>query len=267
VAAARLGADAALIAPLGDGAGQDAVGDRIVARLTREGVDCAGSVRVAGARSPISAILVDASGERLIVNDRDERLSEAEIATPEAAAAGCDAIMADNRFARFVLPLCSAGRRRGIPVVLDGDRPTDASDALLTACSHIVFAADGLRATAGTVDLEAALRAIAAKTDAFLAVTDGPRGVLWLEAGVARHLPAFPVDAIDTLGAGDVFHGAFALRLAEGCDEVGALRFAAAAAAIKCTRFGGIGGAPDRAETKRFLAERALAAGFTSQSA
>jgi sugar/nucleoside kinase (ribokinase family) len=261
VALARLGAAASLAAPLGDGAGADPVGDRILARLAAAGVDCGPCVRVAGARSPISAILVDAAGERLIVNDRDERLSQARLADADTLTRGCDAMLADNRFASFVLPLCRAARERGLPVVLDGDRPTVASEPLLTVCTHVVFAADGLRATAATDDLEMGLREIAQRSAAFLAVTDGANGVLWLERGVPRRLPAFAVEAVDTLGAGDVFHGAFALALAEGRGEVEALVFASAAAAIKCTRFGGIAGAPGRAETEELLAARAQAVG------
>ena len=57
-------------------------------------------------------------------------------------------------------------------------------------------------------------------------------------------MPVFKVDAVDTLAAGDVFHAGFALALAEGRDEVAAMRFGAAAAALKCTRFGGSMGAP-----------------------
>ena len=70
-------------------------------------------------------------------------------------------------------------------------------------------------------------------------------------------MSAFPIQPIDTLAAGDVFHGAFALALAEGRGETEAMRFAAAAAAIKCTRFGGITGAPGRAEAEAFLAAHA----------
>ena len=260
VAVARLGGVASLAAPLGDGDGADLVGDCIVAGLVRERVDCSPCARVPGTRSPISAIIVDSSGERLIVNDRDERLSDARVAEPDALVATCDAILADNRFANFVLPVCGAGRRRGLPVILDGDRPTVATDELLTACTHIVFAADGLRATAATDDLEAALREIARRTNSFLAVTDGERGVQWLEGNILRHLPAFAVDVVDTLGAGDVFHGAFALALAEGRDETGAMLFASAAAAVKCTRFGGIAGAPGREEIDQLLADRVPAA-------
>jgi sulfofructose kinase len=117
-----------------------------------------------------------------------------------------------------------------------------------------VFSAEGLRATAGRHDLVEGLRALAGATPAWLCVTDGPNGAWWLEGATIRHCPAFPVVAVDTLGAGDVFHGAFVLRLAEGADVESAVRFSAAAAAIKCTRFGGRAGAPSRPEVEAFLA-------------
>jgi sulfofructose kinase len=91
------------------------------------------------------------------------------------------------------------------------------------------------------------------RTEAELAVTDGPNGVLWQDAHIVRHIPAWPVAAVDTLGAGDVFHGACVVALGEGHDFEHALRFAAAAAALKCRHFGGISGAPSRAETDAFL--------------
>jgi sulfofructose kinase len=69
-------------------------------------------------------------------------------------------------------------------------------------------------------------------------------------------LPVFAIDAVDTLGAGDAFHGGFALALAEGRGEVEAMRFGAAVAGIKCSRIGGSAGAPTRAEVEGFLARR-----------
>jgi sugar/nucleoside kinase (ribokinase family) len=67
------------------------------------------------------------------------------------------------------------------------------------------------------------------------------------------HLPAFPVVAVETLGAGDTFHGAYALALAEGVGVAEALRFAAAAAALRCTRSGGRAALPSRAEVMALL--------------
>jgi sulfofructose kinase len=87
-----------------------------------------------------------------------------------------------------------------------------------------------------------------------VAVTDGANGAHWRQGGGIRHRPAFAVNSVDTLAAGDVFHGGFALALAEGQDEAESMRFASAAAALKCTRFGGIAGAPGRAEVEQLLA-------------
>jgi sulfofructose kinase len=91
----------------------------------------------------------------------------------------------------------------------------------------------------------------------FVAVTDGAHGAMWLDlkgrGSTVRHQPAFAIEVADTLAAGDVFHAGFALRLAEGHEEADALRFASAAAALKCTRFGGIVGTPVRTEVEQLL--------------
>lgn len=253
VAIARLGGAAVLASALGGPAGDDAVGDRILALLENENVDCAACVRIAGARSSISAIMVDQRGERTIVNHRDDQLAGARIGDPVALASSADVVLADNRFPELVVPICRAARGCQRPVVLDFDQPTRETDALLTISSHVVFSAEGLRATAACQDLAAALAHIRDRTDAFLAVTDGANDVIFLRGTQREHLPTFAVGAIDTLGAGDVFHGAFALALAEGDDEIGALRFAAAAAALKCARFGGISSAPRRHEVEALL--------------
>ena len=100
---------------------------------------------------------------------------------------------------------------------------------------------------------DAALMRMAPRTDAFLAVSDGPSPIHYIAHGSLRTVPVFCVEAIDTLAAGDVFHAGFALALAEGCDEVTALRFGSAAAGLKCTRFGGSMGAPARAEVEALL--------------
>lgn len=255
IAIARLGGTARLAAPLGGPPGQDPATEQILAGLANEGVETGGCLRMDGATAPLSAVLVDASGERIIVNYRDERLAAARVADPAALVAGVDAVVADNRLPEFILPICRAARARNVPVVLDADKPTSRSDELLTAASHVVFSAEGLRATANSDDFEAGLRRVAAATSAFLAATDGPNDMLWLEAGRCLRLPVFTVAAVDTLAAGDVFHGAFALALAEGMPEARAMRFAAATAALKCTRFGGIAGAPQRRDVTEFLAK------------
>jgi sulfofructose kinase len=252
VVVARLGARTAFAAPLGD----DANGDRLLALMAREGIDCSACPRVAGVPTPISAICIDARGERAIVNFRDDRLAVVQPADPAALVAGFDAVLIDNRFPEFVMPICEAARARNIPVVIDADEPRRQSNALLPVVSHVIFSAEGLRATAGMEDLPRALAQAREMAFGFVAVTDGTNGAYWLDGPTVRHVPAFRVDAVDTLGAGDTFHGAFALTLAAGESEAEAMRFAAAAAAVKCTRFGGITVAPTRAEVDAFLAKR-----------
>jgi sulfofructose kinase len=253
VAIARLGGKACFAAPLGD----DAVGDRLIESLQREGVECVGCVRVPGARTPVSAIFVDARGDRTIANYRDHRLNDARADDPDLLVGAVDAVVADNRFPDFVLPICRAAMARRIPVVIDADKADDHRQPLFKAATHVIFSAQGLRGTARTDDLRLGLAQIGTLTDAFLAVTDGPRPVLWYDRShaVIREAPVFAVKAVDTLGAGDVFHGAFALTFVEGRGVEEALRFAAAAAGLKCARFGGSAVAPRRDEVDALLAQ------------
>lgn len=253
VAARRLGASVRLVCPLGD----DMVGAMIARDLAAEGIDLAAIV-IAGGHSPVTAAIVEADGERTVLSWRTPGGPPPPIPDPDGLAAGSDAVLADDRFLDFVAPLLAAARRRGRPAVLDGDRADGLPPAALAMPSHAILSAACLAATTGLGDPADGLRAAARMTDAFLAVTLGARGVVWLDrAGAIRHLHAPAIAAVDTLGAGDVFHGAFALALAEGRSEAEALGFATVAAALKCRRFGGRAGAPTRAELDAFLQDPA----------
>jgi sulfofructose kinase len=255
VAIARLGGRASMAGPLGGPAGQDSNGDRVLAALNRENVDTAACHRVSGLATALSAIFVNARGDRTIVTYRDQRVAAVVPDDPETIVASANLVLADNRYPDFARPICEAARRRGIPVVLDGDKPTKESDALFRIASHVVFSSECLKATTGVGDLSDGLSRIARHTDAFLAVSNGPDDILFLEKGAIRRVPVFAIRAVDTLGAGDALHGGFALALAEGRSEADALRFGAAVAGIKCTRIGGSAGTPKRAEVEAFLAE------------
>ena len=252
VAVARLGGIARFAGPVGT---DDASG-RILEGLAHAGVDVSGVERVDGGSVSVSGIFIDGAGEKMVATRRGERLAGARPQHPRSLVADIDVVMADNRFPDFVQPICEAARARGIPVIVDGDRATPLDDPLFAIATHVVFSSEALSASTGRSDLAAALTAAAAVIRGFLAVTNGPDEVLWMDAGAVRAMPVFAVDAIDTLGAGDTFHGAFALALAEGREAIAAMRFAAAAAAVKCTRFGGISGTPSRAEVEAFLASR-----------
>jgi sugar/nucleoside kinase (ribokinase family) len=255
VAIARLGGRAKLAGPLGGPAGADDNGDRVLAALAREHVDTGACQRVDGLATALSAIFIDDRGDRTIVTYRDQRIAAVTPNDPLALTADADLVLADNRYPQFVRPVCEAARARKLRIVIDADKPTVEDDPLFRLASHVVFSAECLTATSGTGDFGEGLRRIARHTGAFLAVSNGPNDILYLEAGSLRRVPVFAIHAVDTLGAGDALHGGFALALAEGQSEVAALRFGAAVAGLKCTRFGGSAGAPIRAEVETFLAE------------
>jgi len=255
VAIARLGGRAAMAGPLGGPAGQDSNGDRVLAALNRENVDTSACHRVDGLATALSAIFVNGHGDRTIVTYRDRRVAAVVPDNPDTIVASADLVLADNRYPDFARPICEAARRLGISVVLDGDKPTKEDDPLFRIATHVVFSSECLKATTGRSDLSEGLNRIAHHTDAFLAVSNGPADILYLEEGSIRRVPVFAIRAVDTLGAGDALHGGFALALAEGRSEADALRFGAAVAGIKCTRIGGSAGTPKRAEVEAFLAQ------------
>lgn len=249
VTVARLGGASLLATAIGD----DAIGDTILADLEAEGIHCRHICRVPGATSPISAVFVDAAGERLVMNYKDPGLPEGRAFVPDDLT-GVDAVMCDVRWQDGSALLLAKAASAGIPGVLDADRAPVASDALRHA-SHIAFSAPALREMTGTARAEDGLRQVSAETTGELSVTDGENGVHWLDGDTVRHQPAFDVDVVDTLGAGDVFHGALALGLAEGLSGSKLYRFATAAAAVKCTRFGGRLGIPNRADVDALMKE------------
>ena len=252
VAVARLGGEALLAARTG----RDQIGDMIVAGLEAEGVDCTLVRRIEGGRSSFSSIYVDASGERQIVNFRDMKLSFDAAWLAGTLPPELDAILADTRWPQGAAIAMAAARNRGIPGILDAEAPVREAQEALGLASHIAFSAQGLRDYSGKADLDAALMAVRARTGAWVCVTDGDRGVAFIEEGAIARVPAYPVHVVDTLGAGDVWHGAFALGLGEGRSEREAIRRANAVAALKCTRFGGRTGTPSRAEVEAFMEER-----------
>jgi len=251
VAIARLGGRVAFAGPLGGS--DDQVSNRIVTDLTAEGIDCSGVVRIDGGTASVSLILIDAQGEKTIATRRGVKLGNVLPGDAARLVADVDAVLADNRFPDFVTAVCRAAHARKIPIVIDLDMATSPDDPLLKLGSHVVASAEALHGTTGVSDYGAGLQRLAEHVSGFLAITDGPNGVYWLDSGSLMHMPAFKVQAIDSLAAGDAFHGAFTLALAEGRDLPDLLRFASATAALKCTHFGGAAGAPRRAEVEEFL--------------
>lgn len=255
LAVARLGGRSRYTGPLGDT--HDGIANWIVGNLQSEGIDCSGVVRVPGGFCSAALIMVDGTGEKLVSFRRGQGLTSVVPADAARAVADADVVLLDNRYPDFIAPIARAAAAHGIPSVLDMDYGDANGDRTLPLCSHVIAGAEATRAITGEQDLKAGLMMLAKGYEGFLAVTDGEHGVYWREGDTLRHMPAFNVSVVDTLGAGDVFHAGFALALAEGRNLRDALRFGSAAAALKCTRFGGAAGAPRRAEVETFLHARA----------
>lgn len=255
IAMARLGGRVAFAGPMGDA--RETSSSFILERLAAEGIGIRHIVRMPGAATPVSAIIIDATGERTLTIYRDPALWTVKLSDADELLADCQAVLVESRCGAFCIDLCAEARRRGIPVIVGVDRAMALTDGLLTVASHLLFSSEQVQETAGVADDGEAMKRLAGLTPAFLAATRGPNGTIWLnEAATLEETPAFPVEAVDTLGAGDVFHGAFTLRLAEGGGVREALRFAAAAAALKCTRHGGGQAAAQRVEVEELLRNR-----------
>ena len=255
VTASRLGAKASLWGH----AGADAVGDAVIDALRQGGIDTQWFRLFEGARSSVSAILVDRSGERMIVNQRSHGLPESVDWLPLNAANMGDVLLADPSWPAGAAAAMRAARQHGIATVLDGDGTDVAAiDSLLTWTDHALFsqaalalwsAANGL----GDANIETRLLTLRARGCVVAAITQGAQGVLWADASGVHHQPAARIRAIDTTGAGDVFHGAYAFALASVRNPDEAIRIATAAAALKCSRGGGPAGIPVLAETLEFM--------------
>ena len=254
-AIARLGGAAQFWGPVGD----DAFGRAIRAELDDAGVHGAAVAPALGASSSHSVVIVDRAGERLIVNHRGTALAAgAEILPLDRLHAS--ALLADVRWPRGAQAMLDRANALDIPTVLDAEMGEDeALHALVPRARHVIFSEPGFAQWA-KVDCEsargaAALAAMCTAGAALAAVTRGERGTVCATRDGVQALPAFTVDAVETLGAGDVFHGAYALAIAEGIPLLDALRFASAAAAIRCTRLGGRGAIPARHEVETLLAQ------------
>jgi sulfofructose kinase len=252
VAIARLGGEAEFWGPTG----ADGVAEIIRTQLARENVDVDNLRGFQGESSSHSAVLVDARGERLVVGHRGSALQATAEWLPLARIKAAGALLADVRWPAGAATALQAARRAGIATILDGEiAETDVLEKFVGSADHAVYSELGLAAYCEGEPADGLRKALSAGARV-AAVTCGEAGVLWIEADTPQHLRhcrAFPVLAVDTLAAGDVFHGAYALAISEGQTIEQAIRFGAAAAAIKCSRPGGRQGAPTRDEVERLI--------------
>jgi sugar/nucleoside kinase (ribokinase family) len=249
VAAARLGASCCLFSFLSP----DEAGAQVASELAAEGIKLDGVAGIPQGISPFSFIHVDSrSGERTIFHRPAVGLERA-VLPGLGRIAECDVLLVDDYYPDLALAAARRARQSGIPVVAD-------LTVNLNNCPDLFREIDVLiapRAFASQLghgdDLPEALRAIHRLGPVTAMITLGREGYVYSTPHGPGRGRAFKVAAVDTTGAGDAFHGAFAYGLARRWELPRCAEFAAAVAAIKCTKPGGRTGLPTLPQTIHFL--------------
>jgi sugar/nucleoside kinase (ribokinase family) len=236
--------------------GTDDNGRRIRAELQGRAVDITDLV-IRDVENRFAVILVDENtGDRMVLWDRDDRLRLRESELPVDALAATTVVHVDDVDEDVAIRAARLARAAGAMVTSDIDRLTPRTEELAATVTHAIFAQHVPMHLTGLDDTEAALRALRKMFDNLLVVTMGDQGASALDGDRYYHEPAFPVHAVDTTGAGDVFRGGFIYALVHGQPIDEALRIANAAAAVSCTRLGALNGVPTLAEVSALLASR-----------
>jgi ribokinase len=256
VAAARLGYPVQMVGMVGD----DVFGQTLLDNLTSAGVGAKAVSRVAGP-SGVATILVAESGENsiVVITGANGKVDIASVDRQSELIRSAGMVLCQLELPMetlsHVLAFCAEA---GVPVMLD---PGPAAKLPETFWSQVAWLTpNGTEAAfyLGNVsEPEDAAKQMLAKGLRGVVLKRGGEGAyVAVAGGKAAWVKPFPVQAVDTVGAGDCFNGAFAVALLEGKDAWAAARFASAAAAISVTRQGAQASMPSRAEVELFLAER-----------
>jgi sulfofructose kinase len=247
---ARLGLRCAYAGKVGD----DAARELVLAPLREAGVDLSGVRTVAGAPTQTAVILVDRpSGERTLLWHRAPALQIAPGDVDRASIESARALLLDAGDPEAAAWAAGIARNAGIPVILDADLYRPELAQLLTRVDFPLVSQAFAESFSGSGSIRETLRMLLGRGARLAAVTLGRRGSIAASGEGVIEVPAYAIDAKDTIGAGDAFHGAFAWGLLEGWDAPRVLRAANAAAAMNCRFPGAQGGIPDRAELEAFL--------------
>jgi len=250
-ACAAFGLRAAYIGAMGT----DDNGRRIHAELAGRGIDLSHVVTRQGANQFAVITVDERTGERIVLWDRDERLLLADDEVPGDLIASARLVHVDDVDEGAALRAATLAREAGVPSTSDFDRVTERTPELIAAVSMPIFAEHVLPAITGESDYERALIKLRRTHAGMLCLTLGPRGSMMLVGDDLVIEPGFPVSAVDTTGAGDVFRAGFITAFLSGAAPRAILRFANAAAALSCTRAGALNGVPTLAEVQRLMAE------------
>ncbi len=247
VAIAKLGYKSAFSGYLG----QDLYGDKHWQELDHFNVDTSLIVR-GESPTPLSTILVKPDGKRALINYKGETRPLPSDSL-NFSSIRPKVILFDGHEPHISIPLAKYARENGIATVLDAGSLHDGTSALKDLVDYLVCSEKFARQYAG--DHEKALTRLA-KLSPAVVITLGEKGLIWQKGGEHGELPAFHVKAIDTTGAGDAFHGAFAAAVAYGMDWVDTLFYSSAAGSFCCTKTGARTGLPSIEEHRKLFNKR-----------
>lgn len=228
-AIASLGGNACLAGAIGD----DIFGTFLRQKITERGIDDQYVTTVAGAGTSCSAVLIDPDKDRTLVNHRDAAVTPNDFTLPSPFP--FDAALVDTRSPEAAARVMQAARHAQVPAVIDAEAPVAEAQQALSLATHVVFSEQGLADYIGNCDAPA-LEKAALQLGTWCAVTRGALSVLCHDGQNLTEVPAYPATAMNTLGAGDVWHGAFTLALAKGLTEISAVQWANAVASLMVRR-------------------------------
>jgi sulfofructose kinase len=253
VAARSLGARVQLWARVGS----DPQGEFLIDGLRRRGMDTSQLQVVDGARTAVSTVLVEEStGERCFLYYPGEGMEEGWEPPDYPRIDRCRAIIVDGRWPGVCLAAARRARSHAVPVIADVGHPSDEETEILKLADYPVVSEVAFAGLSDGRSIDGFADELLAGNAAAVVLTRGARGLWFKERdGRAQELGAFCVEAVDTTGAGDIYHGAFAFAIGQGRAAPAAAEFAAAAAAFSCTALGCRGAVPTIADVERLLAE------------
>jgi sugar/nucleoside kinase (ribokinase family) len=253
VACARLGLRTSYIGKFGG----NEIGRLARDELAAEDLDLAGSVIADGVPNRFCVVLVEeGSGHRTIVRQRDPRIwLRPEDLVPDLVCAG-RTLHLDGHEGDAALQAARWAKDAGILVSVDAEEPTQYREELFALTDVLIVSRRFARTLTGKSTPADILRTLAGFGPRCVGLTQGAAGSALMYQGEIVEAPGFPVEVVDTTGAGDVFHGAFLCGLLRGWEARDILQFANAVSALKCTQLGGRTGIPRIEDVWRFLATR-----------
>jgi sulfofructose kinase len=260
VTAARFGHACRFCGVVGD----DPLGEKVRRSLLSEGIDIDGLVVRTDAATQVAFIVIEEQGgERTIFWKRPSGAALRPQELHDSYLDGVSLLLLDGLMAEVSLHAARDARRRGIPVMLDAGRLRPGMLEIAHNCDYLVAAEQFALDLGWSGDPHRFAGEAAGLGADVVTVTLGEQGSVTWHGGEIILMPAFKVDVVDTTGAGDVFHGAYACGVMQGWPLCDTLTFASAAAALKCREIGGRKGIPGVCEVLAFLTERgvSLAAG------